>query len=119
MKRHLSCGLSRPWHQVSFVRPPNAGRVGVHSNCIKRKGRSNGEEPPAEHSDQTKRIHQNSCISLLRSKQEGFQSYQQHSTYYVVVRYYNCTNSLLIQLGYLTLPYQGLLHSLFLLCTYT
>jgi len=48
MKRHLTCGLSRLWHLVSFVSPPNAGRVGVHSNCIKRKGRSNGEEHHAE-----------------------------------------------------------------------
>lgn len=48
MKKNLSCGFSRPWLLVYFVRPPNVERAGVLSSCIKGKGRSSGEDHQLE-----------------------------------------------------------------------
>lgn len=48
MKKSSNCGFSRLWHLASFVRPQSAERAGAPLNCIRRKGRSNGEDHPPE-----------------------------------------------------------------------
>lgn len=38
----LKYGFNKPWHQDCFVKLQNAGKAGVHSNCLRKRERTTG-----------------------------------------------------------------------------